>query len=97
MIIAYNDKKERVHIDNAIRGNEYFCPTCGDKLCIKRGNIKCHHYSHLSVSTCDGWHYDMSEWHNSWQNQFPVENQEVVFELDGKKHRADVFINNTVI
>lgn len=97
MIIAYNDKKERVHIDNAVRGNEYFCPTCGDKLCIKRGNIKCHHYSHLSVSTCDGWHYDMSEWHNSWQNQFPIENQEVVFELDGKKHRADVFINNTII
>ena len=39
----------------------------------------------------------MSEWHYEWQNQFPVENQEVVFKRDKLIHRADVFINNTVI
>jgi competence CoiA-like predicted nuclease len=97
MIIAYNKNKERVHIDDAVRGEKYYCPTCGEELCIKRGLIKTHHYSHINTSNCDGWHYDMSEWHSSWQNQFPLENQEVVFEVNGKKHRADVFINNTVI
>ncbi len=97
MIIAYDKSKNRTHIDDADRKEKYFCPTCGEELCIKRGNVKAHHFAHLSTSNCDGWHYDMSEWHSSWQNQFPINNQEIVFEKDGKKHRADVFINNTVI
>lgn len=97
MIIAYNKNKERIHIDEASRKEKYYCPTCGEELAIKRGNIKAHHYSHKAYSNCDGWHYDMSDWHSLWQSQFPIENQEVVFELNGKKHRADVFINNTVI
>lgn len=97
MIIAYNKNKERIHIDDALRNEKYYCPTCGEELTLKRGNIKVHHYSHKAYSNCDGWHYDMSDWHSSWQSQFPIENQEVVFELNGKKHRADVFINNTVI
>ena len=97
MIIAYNKNKERIHIDEASRKEKYYCPTCGEELAIKRGNIKAHHYSHKSYSNCDGWHYDMSDWHSLWQSQFPIDNQEVVFELNGKKHRADVFIDNTVI
>ena len=39
----------------------------------------------------------MSEWHYQWQNQFPLINQENVFTLNGRTHRADVFINKTVI
>ena len=97
MILAYDKEKKRIHIDDALRSEKYYCPTCGEELCIKRGLIKAHHFSHVSTSNCDGWHYDMSEWHSSWQNQFPIENQEIVFEVNGKKHRADVFINNTVI
>lgn len=97
MIIAYDKNKNRTHIDNADRKEKYYCPTCGEELCIKRGDIKAHHFAHLSTSTCDGWHYDMSEWHSSWQNQFPIDNQEIVFENDGKKHRADVFLDNAVI
>ena len=88
MIIAHNKNNERVHIDDAIRGKEYFCPTCGEELCLKKGNIKAHHFSHINTSNCDEWHYDMSEWDSLWQNQFPVENQEIVFEVNGKKHRA---------
>lgn len=97
MIIAYNKNKERVHIDDTICDEKYYCPTCGEKLCLKKGNIKAHHFSHINTSNCDGWHYDMSEWHSSWQKQFPIENQEIVFEVNGKKHRADVFINDTII
>lgn len=39
----------------------------------------------------------MSEWHLSWQENFPEDCREVVVEKDGIKHRADVLINNTVI
>jgi len=97
MIIAYDKNKDRIHIDDAKRGKKYYCQTCGEEVCIKRGNIKAHHFAHLSNSLCDGWHYDMSDWHRSWQDQFPSDNQEVVFEFNGKKHRADIFINNTII
>ena len=97
MFVAYNKDKKKIHINNTNQNEKYYCLTCGEELCIKKGNIKVHHFSHKSKTNCDNWHYDMSEWHSSWQNQFPIENQEVIFEYNGKKHRADVFINNTVI
>lgn len=97
MFVAYNKDKSKIHISNTNKNEKYYCLTCGEELCVKKGNIKVHHFSHKAKTNCDNWHYDMSEWHSSWQNQFPIVNQEVVFELDGKKHRADVFINNTVI
>lgn len=50
MIITNDDKKERVHIGYDFRGNEYFCSTCGDKLSIKKDNIKFHHYSHFETN-----------------------------------------------
>ena len=39
----------------------------------------------------------MTAWHYEWQKQFPLNSQEKVFTIDGKTHRADVFINNIVI
>ena len=100
MYIALNKNKERVHISQLKDNEEYFCPICGEKLIARTGEINAHHFAHKSNSEClirDGWHYDMSEWHYNWQNQFPKENQEIVFTNNGKTHRADVFINNTVI
>ncbi len=97
MIIALDKNNKRIHIDDTNKNEKYYCQTCGEELCLKKGNIKMHHFSHKFNTNCDNWHYDMSEWHSSWQNQFPIENQEVVFEFGGKKHRADVFINNTII
>lgn len=97
MQIALDKNHKKVHIDDAIRSEKYYCQGCGEEVCMKTGDIKIHHFSHMSNTNCDSWHYDMTEWHKAWQNQFPIENQEVVFELEGKKHRADVFINDTVI
>lgn len=98
MVIALDKNNKRVHIDDAKRDEKYYCHTCGEELCLKKGNIKMHHFSHRPDSNCDDrWHYDMSEWHLLWQSQFPIDNQEIVFEADGKRHRADVFVDNTVI
>lgn len=98
MFVAINKDKEKVHIQNASSVQKYFCPICSEELSVKKGELKAHHFAHKSNSNCtDKWHYDMSEWHYEWQNQFPLENQEVVFEVNGQKHRADVFISNTVI
>lgn len=100
MYVAVNSEKERIHISNTKENERYFCPICGEEVVQRRGDTNADHFAHKNNSRClerDGWHYDMSEWHYDWQKQFPVENQEVVFKLNGKVHRADVFIKNTVL
>ncbi len=96
MFTAFNKNKEKIHISNATSGENYFCPTCDGRLIVKRGDTNAHHFAHKHKCT-DAWHYDMTEWHSEWQNQFPLENQEKVFSLYGNTHRADVFINDTVL
>ena len=100
MFVALNKDKKRVHISNTLNSEKYYCPICGEELRTRKGNANAHHFAHKNNSNCvekDGWHYDMSDWHYDWQNQFPVDNQEIVFAKNNKIHRADVFINNTVI
>ncbi len=91
-----NDKKSMVGIENGIKGDLYYCPTCLGELIVKRGEIRTPYFAHRH-KCLDDWHYDMSEWHYHWQNQFPLINQEKVFTLNKKTHRADVFINKMVI
>ena len=100
MFVALNKDKKRVHISNVLDKETYYCPICGDELRTRQGTTNAHHFAHKNNSNCaekDGWHYDMSDWHYDWQKQFPVDNQEIVFAKNNKIHRADVFINNTVI
>lgn len=100
MYIALNNKRKRIHIKNSRGTDRYYCPVCKEELITKKGTINAHHFAHKSNSKCmekDGWHYDMSEWHYNWQSQFPIDNQEVIFKSNNKIHRADVFINNTVV
>ena len=100
MYIALDENKIRVHIENADKSKQYFCPVCGEKLIIKAVDslsIK-PHFAHKKGTEClDTWQHDMSEWHYNWQCLFPEEFREVVVEEDGIKHRADVLINGYVI
>lgn len=100
MYTAVDERKERVYIGNAVRGNEYFCPICHGHLSVKMGKVREHHFAHMPGMECsDSWagKYDMSDWHREWQERFPEENREVVIEYNGVKHRADVLVGNTVI
>ena len=100
MFISKTKDNKRVHISKASKEELYYCPICGSELQIRDGKINIKHFAHKKGSECsslDGWHYDMSEWHYEWQNQFPIDTQEVVFKNNNKIHRADVFINNTVL
>lgn len=100
MFIALNTNGERISIENATKDTQYFCPVCGEPLTIRATNslaIKTH-FAHKRGTICyDDWTHDMSEWHFSWQKQFPEQCREIVIEKDGIKHRADICINNTVI
>ncbi len=100
MFVALNYDKERIVIENADNNGEYFCPICEEKLSVKAKEsvVKSPHFAHRKNYKCvDTWTHDMSEWHYSWQKLFPKECREFVIERQGVKHRADVFINNTVI
>lgn len=93
MLFALDKEGKKVYIDATKKSEEYFCPCCGNKMIIKMGDIRTHHFAHPSDRICkDTWHYDMTEWHYDWQNKFPKECQEVVKEHDNEKHRADVLI-----
>ena len=102
MLFAFDYNDNRIHIDDTQSYKEYFCPYCGAPLITRKGDIRQHHFAHKSNHLCsDTWErtksYDISQWHNEWQECFPKENQEVKLSLGETKHRADVLIGRTVI
>ena len=99
MFVAFDENNNKISIENAIKGGKYFCPSCGEPLIVKATDSLAvrAYFSHKKGTDCDSFSHDMSDWHLDWQMKFPIENREVVMEKDGVKHRADVFINDTVI
>lgn len=99
-IIAYDINRNRIHIDDAIKGEHYICPVCDTQMLPRKGKKNIYHFAHRYEGDeirCDSWNYDKSDWHFSWQNMFEKEQQEITFTANNEKHRADVFANNTVV
>lgn len=91
MLFALDKNSKKTYIDEADENEDYFCPLCCEKLILKKGTIRRHHFSHKANSICvDCWNYDTTDRHMDWQNQFPLEFQEIVKEKNNKKHTADV-------
>lgn len=98
MLFALDKDGNRVYIESTHVKYDYFCPECGEKLVLRKGDIRRHHFAHHSHTNCtDTWHYDMSAWHIAWQDRFPQEQQEIIKNVDGNKHRADVLIEKAKI
>ena len=100
MIIALDKDNNRIHIDETERKNDYYCPSCGKPLVIRKGEIRRHHFAHMASDNCtDSWSgsYDMTDWHYDWQSKYPKYNQEVLCTLGSINHRADVMIDRTVV
>jgi len=81
---------ERIIARPGIKG---VCPLCNENVIPKCGTIKVWHWSHLKDTECDSWGEGETEWHLSWKNEFPKEQQEVII----KPHRADIKTQNGVI
>lgn len=62
------------------------CSICNEIVVPKYGQIKVWHFAHKSNKDCDDWYELESEWHKSWKDLFPKEQQEVIV----GKHRADI-------
>ena len=82
MFIALDCDKNIVEIINATKEHKYYCPSCGEELIIraKESVAVKPHFAHKKGTECDDFSHDMSEWHLTWQNQFPKECREVVVE-----------------
>lgn len=100
---AIDSNGRRINILDAIKRNnsDLFCEICGKRIKLCNGEIKNPYFAHYPNETCyETFNRDLNEkkskWHLQQQNLFAEEYQEVVIERNGEKHRADVFIRNTV-
>lgn len=102
MYIAFDSNFSRVHIDDCVIREKYFCPYCKSPLVVRKGDVRRHHFAHEKYALCsDSWSSDRiandSDWHRKWQGKFPIDNQEICLTLGEIKHRADVMILRTVL
>lgn len=96
MYYASDKSGNRVFIDNAQKGIDYYCPACKAKMIMKCGDIVAHHFSHKARKLCDPWYKDrMSDWHRKLQSMFPEDCQEVTVWNDSHSevHFADVMFS----
>ncbi|MBR6084450.1 MAG: hypothetical protein IKP61_02395 [Spirochaetales bacterium] len=95
---AVDENGSIVTIADAKSKTKLYCRCCNKRVYYVAGNPghkfgKCSHFRHYRGCLCtDDWNHDKTQWHKDWQDCFPIENQEVIVENQGKKHIADVFI-----
>lgn len=97
MFVARDTEGTLIWADEANKQTDYFCPVCSGKLILRAGEVNAHHFAHEAGACPDHWHYDMSDWHKTMQEQFPIECREVVMKHNGETHRADVFKDGVVV
>ena len=101
MFVAIDQNHKKINIEKANPGDKYFCQQCGGELFIRFCTKKRTHFAHKpKQKPCsDTWdkHYDKSIWHKDWQNEFPIENQEVTVPFGNVFHRGDVVTGTNVV
>lgn len=97
MFVATNQFGKRVFAHKDLsRDTAYYCPICNSEVRLRAGDHNEPHFAHIHSCT-DDFTYDMSEWHRTWQELFPLKNREVVIRYGNEVHRADVLCYGTVI
>ena len=67
------------------------CPSCGQVMLAKCGDIKVWHWAHKGRRICDHWWENETEWHRDWKNRFFTDWQEVpARDETGELHIADI-------
>lgn len=79
MFFANDAHGKKVYIDDSVPTQSYFCPACGNKMILRRGNIVAHHFAHRAKKECDPWYTKkMSLWHSKMQSHFDKSVREIV-------------------
>lgn len=69
------------------------CPSCGESLRAKCGEIVIWHWAHVNDSGCAAEHEPETDWHRKWKSEFPKECVEVPI----GEHRADVLSPRKIV
>lgn len=97
MFYAIDGFFRKIHAKDAIPGNRYQCPLCGEEMYVRGGNKTVIHFSHKKNTCIDDWIYDTSGWSIEIQNMFESDCREIVVEHNGEKHYADILKNDIVL
>lgn len=99
MYIALDENHKRITIENAKKGNKYYCTECKAEVITKKGKVREHHFAHKNEQTSCSYkkHEGKTLWHREWQNLFGADYQEIILENNDEKRIADVSIHNYVI
>jgi hypothetical protein len=89
MRYAINETGEQIEVSKS--GEVAFCPGCNGVVRSRMGKFNAPHWCH-EIRECDSWYEPITQWHISWQNEFPISCREVVIYNDDKTvwHRADI-------
>lgn len=49
---ALNENNKLVSPGNAVKGTNYYCPSCKELVVLRKGNIRVHHFSHKPSKAC---------------------------------------------
>ena len=52
MPFAFNSLEEIINPNDANKSVDYFCPSCGDLLILKKGDVRVPHFSHKATDVC---------------------------------------------
>ena len=66
-MLALTDKKEIIHIKDALSKTDYYCAKCGGRLRVREGKIRVKHFYHLGI---DCGSKGESLVHKYWKNYF---------------------------
>lgn len=90
---AYDDQNIKISVNNAVKDQLYFCPTCRKKVFIKTGERRQPHFCHYRNESCiDYWKYDETEWSNNWKDSFDIDDIEKTY----NDHYIDVEVKNNL-
>lgn len=90
MYLAHNEQGGAITPTPGARAT---CPTCGETVIAKTGEINAWHWAHQSLTDCDPWSEHETQWHHQWKNQAmqsPFFSIEKTITKNGKQHRADI-------
>jgi hypothetical protein len=83
MYFAQDDNQIRIE---AAPGRRGWCPSCGERVVPKCGEVRVWHWAHERQVDCAAWYEPETAWHLGWKRHCDPERVEVSF----GEHRADL-------
>jgi len=97
MIFAIDKSGNKIR---AYKGGSANCPNpfCNSELIAKCGDYNIWHWAHINLRSCDSWDYEsITDWHLSWQDNYPDNKTEVIIRKGNEVHIADIVCKDGLV